>query len=184
MGLSCCCSAIPSSFAKSLDRARSGRAAMLPRARKHSDSLTSRSGRRVCYLAGRSRPSTRNRSRSTSVVKDPVCTVQMWNLSKNPAASGSMPSVNQPNPGLFIKPDGGLLLGAVDAPATRPLVSNGDMIFGFVAVDCPDCKSVRFYWLFFVYDDPRNSWYSEVPEGGHVNVVGVSNVMDQVDCGY
>ena len=54
-----------------LGRVRSGRAAVLPRARKHSDSVTNRSRRGVCSMAGRDGQRTRN---THSSQRRPTCT--------------------------------------------------------------------------------------------------------------
>lgn len=110
------------------------------------------------------------------VIKDPSCSVQMWNLSRSPPVS--IPTVNQNNPNQFIKKSGGLLLATIDTPTTKPFVTDGDNIFGFVTVDCPECAAPRQYWLFFTYGKPEGSWYSEIPAGTSINPLTVSRWLN------
>jgi len=120
-----------------------------------------------------------NTSQFGAVVRDPSCSVSMWNLSKNPPVS--LPTFNQNNPGQYIKTGSGLLLATVDNPLMKPLVSAGDKVFGFVSVDCPDCKNRRFYWLYVVYGHPTEAWYLESPEGQQVDLFSVSSALEKVD---
>lgn len=40
-------------------------------------------------------------------------------------------------------------------------VKAGDRVIGYAAVECPDCKQSRFYWLF--YKQGTGGWYAEIP---------------------
>src|SRR5258708_3074675 len=71
MGLGYCCGATPSSFAKSLGRAGSGGAAVLPPTRKSSYSLTNRATEGVRCMASRDGEGTRN---TDSNQRRPACT--------------------------------------------------------------------------------------------------------------
>jgi hypothetical protein len=93
----------------------------------------------------------------------------MFDLAKNPPLN--LPTVNENSPEQFIKPGSGLILATLDTPATKPVISKGDRLFGLVTVDCPECKSARHYWLYFVWGSPTDSWYSEVPEPMPMNPI-------------
>lgn len=116
-------------------------------------------------------------NRSKAVAHDPSCYSSMWNLSRHPPLS--LPSYNENNPGQFIKPGAELLLATLDNPAMKPLIAEGDRIFGFVGVDCSDCSRVRYYWLYVVYGHPTEAWYSEVPGGQMVNVLAVNKALEE-----
>ena len=116
---------------------------------------------------------------SQVVVRDPSCSVNMWNFSRTPPIS--LPTYNQPNPGQFIKPGAGLLLATLDNPSMKPQITAGDRLFGFVSVDCPECKTARFYWLFVIYGRPVDAWYAEVPEGQQVDVIAVNKALGETN---
>jgi O-acetyl-ADP-ribose deacetylase len=116
---------------------------------------------------------------SQVVVRDPSCSVVMWNFSKTPPIS--LPTYNQPNPGQFIKPGAGLILATVDNPSMKPQIAAGDKLFGYVSVDCPECKTARFYWLFVIYGQPMDAWYSEVPKGQQVDVLAVNKAFGETN---
>lgn len=112
-----------------------------------------------------------------AVIKDPVCNYGMWNLSKTPPLM--IPTWDVKNPGTFIKQGTGLILATADTPQAKPYIEKGDKIFSLLNIDCPDCKSARLYYLYFVYGEPSNSWFAPVPEGGRSNVLLVNNMMEQ-----
>jgi hypothetical protein len=120
-----------------------------------------------------------NVSKEGGVVRDPSCNVTMWNLSRNPPLS--LPTFNQNNPGQYIKHGDGLLLASLDNPSMKPQISEGDKVFGFVSVDCPDCKAMRSYWLYVVYGRPAEAWYSEIPEGQKLNPIVISKGLQEAN---
>jgi hypothetical protein len=113
---------------------------------------------------------------SPVVVRDPSCSIVMWDLTKNPPVS--LPTFNQYNPGQYIKPGEGLLLATLDNPSMKPQIDVGDKVFGFVSIDCPDCRTARFYWLYVAYGKPDEAWYSEVPGGYPVSIISVSRGLE------
>jgi hypothetical protein len=116
-------------------------------------------------------------NKTDAVIKDPICTLQMWNLSKTPPIV--LPSWDEPQPNRFIKKGTGLLLATLDNDKMKPLISDGDRVFGYVMVDCPDCKAARFYWLYAPYNRPTEAWYSEIPVGTVMNVLLISTLLEQ-----
>jgi hypothetical protein len=101
----------------------------------------------------------------------------MWNLSKNPPLM--IPTWNVKEDGAFIKPNSGLIVATADTPQAKPYITSGDRIFALAIVDCPECKSSRIYYFSFVYGQPTDSWFSEVPEGTPSNFLLVNNLMTQ-----
>jgi hypothetical protein len=116
-------------------------------------------------------------NRSQVVVHDPTCALQMWNLSKTPPIT--FPSFDAPQTNRFIKPGTGVVAASFDNPTMKPLLSDGDRIFGYVSADCPECKDTRFYWLYAVYNHPTESWYSEIPVGTSMNVFAIGHLLEQ-----
>ena len=43
----------------------------------------------------------------------------------------------------------------------RQLIKDGDRIFGYALVLCPDCKATRPYWIYVEYG--KAGWYCEMP---------------------
>jgi hypothetical protein len=118
-------------------------------------------------------------NKSAAVIRDPMCSYAMWNLSKNPPLM--IPSWEVRESGAFIKPNSGRILATADTPQAKPYIAIGDRIFALLIVDCPDCKSGRIYYLYFVYGDPASSWFAEAPEGTASNLLLVSDLLRQSD---
>jgi|ERR1035438_1386241 hypothetical protein len=116
-------------------------------------------------------------NRSATVIKDPVGSYGMWNLSKIPPLM--IPSWEVRESGAFIKQNSGRILATADTPQAKPYIAVGDRIFALIIVDCPDCRSSRIYYLYFVYGEPSNSWFSEVPEGAASNVLLVNGLLQR-----
>lgn len=61
----------------------------------------------------------------------------------------------------YIRPDGNYLpttLQFISSPAS-PAVENGNRLFGYLTVQCPDCKRMRVYWILWRYG--VDGWYHE-----------------------
>ena len=116
-------------------------------------------------------------NKSAAVIRDPIASYGMWNLSKNPPLM--IPTWEVRESGAFIKTNTGRIVATADTPQAKPYISEADKIFALIIVDCPECKSSRIYYLYFVYGQPQNSWFSEVPEGGTSNVLLVNNLMQR-----
>jgi hypothetical protein len=114
-------------------------------------------------------------SLSDAVVRDPTCLVSAWNLD----SKLNLPAFNQSEAGLFVKKGNGILVASLDNPNMKPLIKPGDRVFGFVAVDCPDCLETKYYWLFVVYGG--DSWYSPIPKGSLVNALDINQRLISVN---
>jgi hypothetical protein len=55
----------------------------------------------------------------------------------------------------------------MDLPAVRPLVTQGDHLFGFAQALCPDCKRDHNYWVYIEHG--VGGWYCELPAGQIIN---------------
>jgi hypothetical protein len=95
------------------------------------------------------------------IVRDPKYQVVLWNLD-TPAGR----EIRQPLPipvstaRDFIRPRDYLgPLQIMGQPGVRSLVKNGDRIFGCAMALCSNCRSTRYYWLYFV--DGQGGWYAE-----------------------
>jgi hypothetical protein len=116
------------------------------------------------------------RNLSDTVLREPTSSISVWNLD----TKISLPTFNRTETGMFIKPGfNGILIATVDNPGIKPLVKDGDHVFGFVTVDCAECRSAKQYWLYVVYGG--ESWYSPVPEGANVNVVKVARILGETN---
>lgn len=116
-------------------------------------------------------------NKSAITILDPMASYGMWNLSKTPPLM--IPTWEVRESGAFIKQNTGRIVATADTPQAKPFISIGDRIFAFIIVDCPQCKSSRIYYLYFVYGKPEDSWVSEAPEGAAGNVLMVNNFMQQ-----
>lgn len=45
---------------------------------------------------------------------------------------------------------------------SKPYVKPGDKLFGQLILTCLNCKTQRYYWLFWVVGE--GGWYREIPE--------------------
>jgi hypothetical protein len=50
----------------------------------------------------------------------------------------------------------------VDLPQVKSLLTQGDHLFGFVMVLCPDCSSPHYYWIYIEHG--IGGWYAEFPK--------------------
>jgi len=63
----------------------------------------------------------------------------------------------------------------------KPQIAEGDKLFGFVSVDCPECKTARStgFMLSMVYGHPTEAWSSEIPKGRQVDVLAVNKILGE-----
>lgn len=116
-------------------------------------------------------------NKSSVVVRDPSYSLVMWNLDKG--LPTSLPTVSLTEGGRYLKPGQRMVEPTLDRPEMKPLISEGNRIFGFAYVDCPNCKRARYYWLYIVYG--QDSWYSEIPEGTEPNLISMSQRLQDAE---
>ncbi|MEO7975169.1 MAG: hypothetical protein ABIU84_16435, partial [Thermoanaerobaculia bacterium] len=57
--------------------------------------------------------------------------------------------------------------GIGSLPAVKSVISSGHRVAGYISVDCPECRSSRTYWVYWVVG--HDGWYSEIPNGRSVS---------------
>lgn len=94
-------------------------------------------------------------------IQQPKYHVALWNLD-HPRRANPLPIPTQT--GDFIRPHEAwgpnVMLGY---PDVRPLVSEGDHLFGFAQALCPECKRHHYYWVYIEHG--KNGWFCELPQG-------------------
>jgi hypothetical protein len=115
---------------------------------------------------------------SKTVVREPTCHFVMWNLTRNPPFM--IPTWDITEPTKYIKQGTGLL-EAIETPHSKPYMKPGDRIFSLIQIDCPTCKEMRAYYLYFVYGEPTNSWFSPAPKGALTNLIQFRDMMVSSD---
>jgi hypothetical protein len=110
---------------------------------------------------------------SSTVVRDPSYSLVMWNLDKG--LPTSLPTVSVTESGRYLKPGQGMVEPTLDRPEMKSLISEGNRIFGYASVDCPNCKRAKYYWLYIIYG--KDSWYSEIPEAAEPNPISISQKL-------
>lgn len=99
------------------------------------------------------------------VVNLPKYEVVIWNLS-HPERPNPLPIPTQT--GDFIRPHSGWGPNQMmDLPQLKPLLADGDHVFGVAQALCPDCKRNHYYWLYMEHG--KMGWYCELPAGQLVN---------------
>lgn len=97
---------------------------------------------------------------SDSVARDMKWEVILWNK--------DLPDRNDPLPipvATFdwLKPHtAGGPQDLFDGPLVKPLLKNGDQLFGCASIDCPTCIRARTYFVFITYGE--GGWFAEVPD--------------------
>ena len=105
---------------------------------------------------------------SPVVAWDPKLEVELWDLdeprNKVDATSLSLPIFTETSRGDFLKPQWSSTPRTVlDVAKTSGRMKDGDRLAGFAAITCSNCKSARWYWIFYV--EGKGGWYSPIPVG-------------------
>jgi hypothetical protein len=105
---------------------------------------------------------------SNTVAWDTKFDVELWNLeeprNKNADTGLGLPIFAETARGDFVKPGWGTRPRTVlDAAETTGRLKDGDRLIGFGGVTCSNCKSIRWYWVFYV--EGKGGWYSPIPIG-------------------
>jgi hypothetical protein len=119
---------------------------------------------------------------SSEIARDPSYSLTMWNLDKG--LPSSLPTIFVAEKDKYLKSGQRMLEATLDRPEIKPLISDGNRIFGFAYVDCSNCKSSKYYWVYIVYgnDHKEECWYSEVLEGIiNPNPISVSQRLQGVN---
>lgn len=56
----------------------------------------------------------------------------------------------------------------ISLPTVQPLVNNGDRIFGFIIVSCPECILTKSYWVYAVHG--VGGWFYKLPDGKGISI--------------
>jgi hypothetical protein len=88
----------------------------------------------------------------TKVARDVIYEARFWNLDKPTEegfalVSSKVGSVASVRPGGSFGPFNFELFSGANAPASLP---SGTRLFGYVTVQCPECRSVHIYWAYYV----------------------------------
>jgi hypothetical protein len=79
----------------------------------------------------------------------------------------------------FLRPSGKSALEPIfERPMVAPLIKNGDEIFGYVSVSCPECERERVYWVYVKW--PDSGWSSELPQGQSVNTKWLYDALPEL----
>jgi hypothetical protein len=68
--------------------------------------------------------------------------------------------------------------GIFSDPGIKQFIKQGDRLFGFVAVTCPDCFKTRGYLFYITWG--TGGWYCELPNGKGINVPLVAKSLPQI----
>ncbi len=98
-------------------------------------------------------------NKSKSVANEPAYYVALWDIDSSPGLL-LQPLQIPAQTGAFVRSGEGwgpnMMMGL---PAVSARVKQGDRIFGFASVTCPECRLRRYYWLYI--KQGYGGWYSE-----------------------
>lgn len=63
-------------------------------------------------------------------------------------------------------------------PAVKPLLKDGDRLFGLAGVTCPDCIVTRQFWLYVIWG--HGGWYSPMPPNTGINLEATWKQLPQI----
>jgi hypothetical protein len=106
------------------------------------------------------------------VMREPMVTISAWNLD----TKVNLPGFAYTEKGGFVKKGTAVIIGSFDNPNMKSLIKVGDHVLGLVTVDCPDCLTAKYYWVFFAYGG--ESWYSPIPVGTTINIMEITRSMN------
>ncbi len=108
---------------------------------------------------------------SSVLVREPQYSFGLWDLDARAEGQGADPGNLQiPVKSLeYIRPKSAI--GPWTVASLSPVgsaVPTGHVVFGWLSVQCPDCKVRRHYW--FLWKKGELAWYSEIPfpEESHI----------------
>jgi hypothetical protein len=74
-----------------------------------------------------------------------MISISAWNLD----TKINLPVFAYTEKGIFVRKGTAVIIGSFDNPEMKSFIKVGDHVLGLVMVDCPDCSTARYYWVFF-----------------------------------
>jgi hypothetical protein len=107
---------------------------------------------------------------SDAVIRDPKYQVLLWNLDGDHADALQIPVYTASGDYIRARESIGPF-GILSSPGVSPFIKQGNRLFGYMTVTCPDCLRTKEYWVYI--DCGTGGWYSELPTGQHVNLTAL-----------
>jgi hypothetical protein len=112
---------------------------------------------------------------SDAVARDIKYSVVLWNLNKPTEQSPLLIPIMKFD---FIRPheDGGP--EKLFYPNVTSTLADGDVLFGYASVTCPDCARWHWFLLYLVWH--RGGWFYELPQGQSPNLLNIISGLPEL----
>lgn len=122
---------------------------------------------------------------SSVLLREPHYAFNLWDLDARVQGKGDDPgNLRIPTKTLeYILPNSGIGPWVIDnLSETASRVPDGNVVFGWVSIRCPDCELRRHYWL--LIKKGETAWYYEIPPEEQLSIMKNLQIVLKADKHY